>query len=141
MIQIYNKLEKIPNLLYEGYIWGADQKSPTILKGEQFKLPFDSSLYIVEGLLYSKAEQISIHIRHTGELQICEYDLKEYPKGSKRYEVDYLPHRLEKNIKKVRFQQLWIPEKDPNCEDWEVLKMKALIFFGFKPSFLSTQQK
>lgn len=129
---VYNDISKIPNLLYVGYIWGSDQQKPKVLINEAFQYPSDSSLYIVEALLFSKEDNISITIRHTGQQQISQYNLNELPQGSKRYQVNYLPHRLSDKIKKVKFQQIWIPEEDAYSQNWEVLKMKALIFTGFK---------
>ncbi len=126
----YNDLSKIPDHDYEGYIWGSEHQYPQVLKGEKFIAPLDS-LYIVEALLYCKAENISILIKHTGQTQIYQYNLSKFPKHIKQRSVSYLSHRLGDHIKRVNFQQIWIPESDPNCESWDVLKMRALIFTGF----------
>lgn len=127
---IYNDLSKIPDHNYEGYIWGSDQQYPQVLNGEKFVNPSDS-LYIVEALLYCEKENISILIRHTGQTQICEYNLNKLEEGTELRDVSYLAHRLKKDIEKVNFKQVWIPEEDPNCNNWKVLKMKALVFTGF----------
>ena len=139
MKQSYSNLHAIPDFEYIGYIWEADEQSPDVFSTPKKCDWTKYKSYIVEGWLYckEKEEELSIHIKHTGTQQIFEYHSKEFPPDSELVEVSYLPHRLKNNIERVYFQQLWIPEKDPLCEDMEdgegmeVLKMKALIFTGF----------
>ena len=137
MKKTFNDLALIPGKLYEGYIWGSDDNSPLILRDEAFDIStwLNNNPYIVEALLYSKEDNFSLHIRHTGNYQIATYDLNGLSKENLQ-DVSFLPHRLDKNnkgekINRVCFQQLWLPEDDPYCEGMPVLKMKALIFTGF----------
>lgn len=131
------RLTEIQERKYEGYVWNSDDKSPKILLGEKYKFEEDQPFpFILEALLFCKEENISVMVRHTGEYQICEFDLNHLKEGSELQEVTFLPHRLkderEINIENVCFKQLWIPEEDELCEGWPVLKMQALIFTGFK---------
>ncbi|MDO9154290.1 MAG: TIGR04423 family type III CRISPR-associated protein [Paludibacter sp.] len=127
----HNKLTDIPNYSYEGYIWMSDKNKPTVLNNGSFDFSKISiNPFIIEGLLYSKKENISIHIQHTGEYQIFEYHLNDYTPDS-FVEKEYLPHRLE-NVSKVKFKQIWLPEQDENCVGMEVLILKSIVFCGFK---------
>ena len=132
----YKTLAEIPLRNYVGYVWYSNESKPTLLPEEIEKVDFFTSLenpFIIEGLLWCESEQKSIMIRHTGKYFIYEYDLELIPN---EYLVPkaYLPHRLGDEVKNVRFKQLWLPEKDPLCEDMEVMTMKALIFTGFNSS-------
>lgn len=131
-IKKHKNLIDIPNLGFDGYIWLSNSKEPKVLKTEKYDFStFELNPFIVEGLLYNEASKTSIHIQHTGEYQIFEYDLKELSQIGQLKEVSFLPHRLT-GVDKVNFKQLWIAEPDENCEGMEVLKMKALIFCGIK---------
>ncbi len=129
------KINEIKKRKYEGYLWFSDQEKPKVLKEEEYdfsQLTENENPFIVEGMLFCKEENISIMIRHTGKYHICEFDLNKLEKKGAEFEdIEYLPHRLN-GVKKVKFKQLWLPEKDENCEKMEVLKMKALIFTGFE---------
>ena len=136
---ILGRLKAHADRKYEGYIWGSDDSEPVLLQEETF--PFEtwkkSSSFILEALLYDKTNKVSVFIRHAPgagkeDLQLHEFYLDPLPEGSLLEPVAYLPHRL-KGVEKVCFYQWWEPEKDPNCMDMEVLKMKALIFSGFTP--------
>jgi CRISPR type III-associated protein (TIGR04423 family) len=139
------KINEIKTREYQGYIWLSDQKEPNVYREAQ-EIDFSNHTenhnpFIIEALLYAKDEQISVTLKHTGKYQIHEIDLKKYL-DENLVDVPYLPHRLNeefkrnpkafKEIKKVNFKQLWLPESDENCEDMEVLKMKALVFTGFE---------
>lgn len=127
-----NNLSEINNRKYSGYIWISDAKEPKVLNNEEFDFSMIGiNPFIIEALLYCEEEKISLTISHTGKYHIHEIDLKNLPEGAELEEVEYLPHRL-KGVDKVCFKQLWIPEKDKNCGDFPVLKMKAIVFTGFK---------
>lgn len=126
------QLSDIPNKPYEGYLWFSDSRTPVILDKEEY--PFaqlSQNPFIVEGLLYCAEDQTSITIKHTGVYQIGIYKVDQSQEGVTLKPIEYLPHRLT-GINKVCFQQLWLPESDPFCEGMKVLKMKALLFTGFK---------
>ncbi len=126
----HNKLTDIPNYSYEGYIWMSDENKPKVLNNESFDFSkIKTNPFIIEGLLYSKTENISIHIQHAGNYQIFEYHLNDYAK-SNIVEKEYLPHRLE-HVSKVKFKQIWLPEPDKICEGMEVMTLKSIVFCGF----------
>ena len=133
MIKKYERLTDLPQRFFEGYIWSSNDTWPKPLHNKSFEFQESEALpFIQEALLYCRAEQVSIHILHAGagEYSISEYQLSNLPKDGVLHPVAYLPHRI-KGVKKLHFQQLWLPEKDALCADMEVLKMKALIFSGF----------
>lgn len=139
-IKSYDHPSQIPNQLYEGYIWCSDAKKPEPLgknfnHWERIKSNFSEEKpnpFIIEGLLYFKEgdTEKSIVIRHTGKYHIKEIDLKKLPSDAVLEKYQYMPHRLD-GVKKLKFQQLWLPEEDLLCGDMEVLKMKTLLFTGF----------
>lgn len=125
-------LADIPDLIYEGYMWLSDETTPRILKNA----PFDASIvtesqFIIEALLWSASENISIQIKHTDKYLIHKIELNKLPENAALVERKYLAHRVE-GVKKLIFKQLWQPEIDPLCESMEVLMMKAQIFVGFE---------
>lgn len=129
-IKKYDSIKEIPNRNYEGYVWLSNKKNPFILLDESFDFStVEANPFIIEALLFNKKENKSIHIQHTGEYQIFEYDLSKLEK-SNCVEKEYLPHRL-KDVEKVLFKQIWLPEKDGNCAEFDVLILKAIVFCGF----------
>lgn len=130
-IKKYNSIKEIPNRNYEGYVWLSNEKKPFILPDESFDFStVEANPFVVEALLYDRDENKSIHVQYTGEYQIFEYDLSKLEK-SNCVEKEYLPHRLQ-DVEKVLFKQIWLPEKDENCAEFDVLKLKAIVFCGFK---------
>ena len=126
------KINDISAQKYEGYVWLSNAEKPIILPNKEFdfsQYSEKSNPFIVKALLFNEGK--SITIRHTGKYHINEFDLKNYS-DENLIDVQYLPHRLD-GVEKVKFKQLWLPEKDENCEDMEVLKMNALVFTGFEP--------
>lgn len=124
----------IPDGNYEGYVWLSGSRNPKILRKDTFDFKNygnETNPFVIEALLYDEDRNTSILIRHTGKYHIGEYDLNALPDGAELKKVKYLSHRLG-DISKVCFKQLWIPEKDKNCQGWPVLTMKALIFTGFE---------
>ena len=131
-IKKHKCLTDIPSLDFEGYIWLSDSKEPKVLRSEKYDFSsVEQNPFIVEGLLYNESSKTSIHIQHAGEYQIFEYDLRTLSQIGQLEEVSFLPHRLA-GVEKVNFKQVWIPESDENCIGMEVLKMKLLVFCGFK---------
>jgi CRISPR type III-associated protein (TIGR04423 family) len=129
-IKQYKTLNEIPNLSFEGYIWMSDQEQPKILNKEIYDFKsIAANPFIIEALLYNEKENRSIHIQHSGEYQIYEYDLNHYS-TEQLTAKSYLPHRLE-GVKKVHFKQVWLPVTDDNGEGMEVLTLKAIVFCGF----------
>ncbi len=129
-------INDIPKSKYEGYIWYSNEKQPIVLSGKDY-FSFDENEndnpFVIEALLFDKENQVSITIRHTGTFLIKIFDLKNLPQNAILSDTkEYYPHRLGNEVSKVCFKQLWIPEKDLNCEEMEVFNMKAFIFTGFK---------
>lgn len=128
-------ITNIPKRKYDGYVWFSDQKEPVTLIQKEYSFEdTKENPFVIEALLWNTEEEISIMVRHTGKYHIQEFKLNELPAGHELVEKVYLPHRLGDKVKHVCFKQLWIPEKDPFCEEMEVMTMKALIFTGFKYS-------
>jgi CRISPR type III-associated protein (TIGR04423 family) len=130
-IKKITSLSEIPDVNYIGFYWLSDAEFPVMVTENK---KFDSTHikinpFIVEAMLWDDKSQKSIMISHTGSYQIFEYNLKEIE--GEFVEKEYFAHRLE-GVSKVCFKQLWQTEKDLNCEDMQVLKMKAQIFIGFK---------
>ncbi|OQX77914.1 MAG: type III CRISPR-associated protein [Bacteroidetes bacterium 4484_249] len=125
-------LNEINNTAFEGYVWLSDKDKPRMLKGETFnfsKYEDGNNPFIIEALLFDKATDVSYTVRHTGKYIIGKFNLNDYT-DENFVGVEYLSHRL-KDVNKVNFKQLWLPEEDENCEGMPVMKMKALIFTGF----------
>jgi len=130
-VKQYQQITEIPKMSFEGYIWMSDREQPEVLHNKTFDFStITLNPFIIEALLYNATDNISIHIQHTGQYQIYEYNLKQFP-HEQLVPKEYLPHRLGENVKKVIFKQLWIPETDDNCEGMEVLTLKAVVFCGF----------
>ncbi len=137
----HDNIKDIPSGNYEGYLWNCQEKEPEVFWGEKF-LDFKEWKdfpFVIEGFLYEEKNGIerSIFIRYTDEYTIYEFDLNEISKsGGVLEQYEYIPHRLgpPKVIKKVKFKQLWLPEKDPLCKDMPVLKLKTHLFTGFVKS-------
>jgi CRISPR type III-associated protein (TIGR04423 family) len=132
MKPIYNSLDKVPDLAYDGYVWMSDASKPIVLNGDKFDFSnIQINPFVIEALLFNKEKNISIHIQHTGHYQISEYDLTALEnEGAVLEEKAYLPHRLTE-VSKVNFQQVWMEEPDNLCENMPVLKLKAIVFCGF----------
>ncbi len=131
-IRHYSKLNEIPNLSFEGYVWMSDKKNPVMLKNEAYDFgTIGTNPFIIEALLFNKKKNISIHIQHTGCYHITQYTLSELMlDGAVSEEKNYLPHRLS-GVENVSFKQVWLPDIDELCEGMEVLTLKAIVFCGF----------
>jgi len=133
MKAIYHNLNEIPKIAFEGYIWKSDANEPKVLINEIYDFDgVSTNPFIIEALLYCKENKTAIHIQHSDNYQITEFDLDALEKeGAVLENKQYLPHRLSPNVKKLRFKQIWLEEKDELCENMPVLKMKAIVFCGF----------
>jgi len=129
-----NKLSDIPSKKYQGYVWYSDEKKPTVLHNKEFCFTDEHiNPFVVEALLYCQEDNTSLMVQHTGKYTGHQFDLNNLPEGAQLEKKEYLPHRLG-DVSQVCFKQLWIPEGDSNCEDMEVLTLKAIIFTGFETS-------
>lgn len=137
-INKYNSLSEIPEngRNYIGYYWLSDSKTPCKIDGHNYKIA-SINPFVMEAMLWDADNEISIMVKHTGKYWISAFDLKEIRKiygNDALHSKQYLPHRLSHigEIKKVKFEQLWLPESDALCEGEKVLKLKAILFTGFK---------
>lgn len=128
-------ISQIPDYKFTGYYWWSNSDKPEMLFEETLaknKILASLNPFCVEALLYSKEEEISIHIQHTGQYLVTAYDHKELDK-LETVTKEYIPHKLEQ-VKKVIFKQIW--EEEPLSVDettsFPTLKPTALIFSGFK---------
>ncbi len=128
----YNLLTEIPDLSYEGYVWLSDAANPIVLNNEKYAFDkVEINPFIIEALLYNAERNTSIHIQHTGDYQIAEYNLTAIKNTAAVLEdKEYLPHRLD-GVKNLKFKQVWTEEVDKLCEDMTVLKLRAIVFCGF----------
>jgi len=124
-------LDKIPNSdKWTGYVWYSDQKKPEILKEEALKLLTDNKKFIIEALLHDGGSK-SIHILHSHQYQITEYDLSNIGQCEIQ-EVKFIAAgHLQEKIKELLFKQVWVPKDTASCEGLKALKLLANIFVGF----------
>ena len=127
-----SSLKDVQKKKYQGYVWYSDQKEPKTLTGtSDFEFTVHEPFpFVVEALLFCNEDNTSVMVRHSGKYYITEYEFSNLPDGAILVPKSYLPHGLESKTK-VCFQQLWLPEIDLNCENMEVLILKAVIFSGF----------
>lgn len=133
----YDHPSEIPKRAYTGYLWSCQKSEPIFIDSNQL---YDFSQwknfpFIIEGLLYAKEDnqEHSIIIRYNNKYDIKAYDLKAIGKDAVFKSQAYLPNRFPKelNIQALKFQQVWLPEKDPLCCYMPVLQLKARLFTGF----------
>jgi len=123
-------IDEIPENNYHGYLWMSDKNTPLIIDGT---IPYDqlrkNNPFIVEGNLISTDRTISITIRNAGNVNIIKlFDIKKLNEVSFTENI-YVVHRLD-DYKHVCFNQYWLPEADPLCEGFEVLKPAFQVFMG-----------
>ena len=128
------KLEKMEEISstekWTGYVWYSDQKKPEILKEEALKLPTDNKTFIIEALLHDGGSK-SIHILHTHQYQITEYDLTKINQYE-THEIEFIAvGRIQDQVNKITFLQIWAPKDTANCVGLKVLNLQATIFVGF----------
>ena len=124
-------LDKIPHSdKWTGYVWYSDQKNPEILKEQALLVQTDNSKFIIEALLHDGVSK-SIHIIHTHQYQITKYDLTKKSQY-KTQEIEFIAvGRMQDQVKKIKFLQIWAPKDTANCVGLKVLNLQATIFVGF----------
>jgi CRISPR type III-associated protein (TIGR04423 family) len=127
------KVDELPNLSYDGYIWMSDEAKPRKIKSK-LEIPTGTqNPFIVEGFLKSEDEKISISLAAmNGELKIYQFNLQEINAlpVEQKTENSFLTHRYDEA--KIKFITVWLPEKDKLCEDMQVLQPKMRVFNGFE---------
>lgn len=119
-------------LLFTGYYWLSDQQKPVQLSEHIFDIQLlEYQPYVVEGRLYSKENDLSIHIHFIdGKYDIFQMNWREKPTEWETINSTYLAHDLDK-VNEIKVTEVWIPANDPNCENMEVLQPAFLGFKGF----------
>jgi CRISPR type III-associated protein (TIGR04423 family) len=119
-------------LLFTGYYWLSDQQKPIQLSEQIFDIQLlEYQPYVVEGRLYSKENDLSIHIHFIdGKYDIFQMNWREKPTEWETINSTYLAHDLDK-VNEIKVTEVWIPTNDPNCENMEVLQPAFLGFKGF----------
>jgi len=119
-------------LLFTGYYWLSDQQKPVQLSEQIFDIQLlEYQPYVVEGRLYSKENDLSIHIHFIdGKYDIFQMNWREKPTEWETINSTYLAHDLDK-VNEIKVTEVWIPANDPNCENMEVLQPTFLGFKGF----------
>jgi CRISPR type III-associated protein (TIGR04423 family) len=119
-------------LLFTGYYWLSDQQKPVQLSEQIFDIQLlEYQPYVVEGRLYSKENDLSIHIHFIdGKYDIFQMNWREKPTEWETINSTYMAHDLDK-VNEIKVTEVWIPANDPNCENMEVLQPAFLGFKGF----------
>lgn len=113
---------------FQGYIQMSDSEKIHIFEAMQ-ALPkwediHDGKNFILEACFFDgKNRSIAIRQYNDG-FQVVDIDLSSYEhKDSETF--------LTKEHKTVKIIQIWEATKEPNCQNFEVLKPKFLVFGGF----------
>lgn len=130
-IRNIEQLTELSNNTYTGYYWLSDQETPVKILNQKVAFEtYNLIPFIIEALLIDEVNNKSIHITHDGNYRIYEYDLSLISNfETTSYEV--IPFRLN-GVERLKFLKVWAPERDENCENFETLKLKAIVFNGFK---------
>ncbi len=130
-----DSLSNIPAGNYEGYMWISNEKKPIKINQidatqyEENNQP--TNPFILEAFLYDNNTKTSVSVKHiSGKYIIDLYNLNELNNDAETVDNFYIPNRLNEN--KLKFTEVWIPEKDSLCENFEVLKKQTVVFTGFE---------
>ena len=127
-------IHDIPRDKYEGYIWYSDSAQPTVFIGDEERaVEQRPDAFIIEGLLWCPAKRLSYKIfYHDGQQLVREYQISDADlegQGDGTIE-EFIAHRIP-GVSRLSFIRYWHPEKDENCENFEVLVPEKLVFVGF----------
>jgi CRISPR type III-associated protein (TIGR04423 family) len=126
------KISEIPaDILFEGYYWYSNEKSPTIISTPEpiLKNWFTELPFVIEANFYAKAEQISIQVGHwDGSYHVAKIDLTQLDRIT--YDkVSYIGHDL--NGRNFEMIEAWEPRPDDLLEGMETLFPVWTAFAGF----------
>lgn len=130
----YKQLEKLTDIVsevseYIGYLWYSDRELPEMVNGAVVFSEGIENHFIIEGHLYAIDGSRSISIKEVGgEVIIGEVKWKEIPEMVVLEKKLFLQHAANGF---VEFVQAWVPEKDVECENFEVLVPAWIAFTGF----------
>lgn len=129
---LINNISDIPEMEGEGYLWMSDENNPEIISNSKALRKESINPYIVEAMFYSPKSEKSIMIKSDGCKPII--TLTNWQTASDNgvvlEETNYIPHKI--TIGKITLIQAWEETKDPNCNDWPVLKPTWKAFKGFE---------
>jgi CRISPR type III-associated protein (TIGR04423 family) len=128
-----DKVDDLPDLSYEGYIWMSDEKNPRKIVSKSEIPGGTQNPFIVEGYLKSTDGTVSINlVSMNGALKIHQFDLKQVEAlpDDRKTNHSYITHKYDGS--KIKFITVWFPEKDEVCENMEVLQPKMRVFNGFE---------
>ena len=116
---------------YEGYIWWSNAEKPDVYRQDkELYLPSGvSNPFIAEGYIIDKKTSTSYFISmQDGIYHVFRYNLKEL----EQYESTHRHWLASFNeADRICFREFWIPEEDPFCNGFEVLKPAMNVFVGF----------
>ena len=136
-------INQIKALPYEGYLWMSDKEQPQIYNQENISLPKEGdNPFVVEGMLYNKANELSYSIRFVdGEYIVQEFKVTQADiKNPENQEKVYEPNRMDDlKGKRLRFLRYWEEVLDEdnykdeqNPDGLPVLTLTKNVFIGFK---------
>ncbi len=129
-------LSEIPELQYQGYYWISSSKGPKkfdsiekIKTYEKYGRP--TNPFILEGNFFCSTSQTSISVRHVDNRYLVnKFNLLELD-DEQKVEKQYLAQK-DLSSELILFTEIWLAQRDENCENMEVLTKKAIVFTGFR---------
>lgn len=120
---------------YEGYLWYSDQASPVIYDGDNklthLELDDESNPFVVEGQLYDREKDLSYSIRYAdGRYTVAVCTHEERTSAADCRQEYYLRKRMDGRV--LCLLELWQEEADQACANMNVLRLKRIVFNGFK---------
>jgi CRISPR type III-associated protein (TIGR04423 family) len=118
------------DILFEGYYWYSNEKSPTVITQEAIQRSWFTDLpFVIEANFYARTEQISIQVRHIdGVYHVAKIDLAQLDQ-IEHEKAPYIGHDLGG----VHFEMIeaWIHQVDALLEGMETLVPAWTAFAGF----------
>lgn len=144
------KINEIPSLKYDGYLWYSDEDRPRIIEEGKYiereskaletfwgatfcNSDLDEHPFVVEGALYSKEKNISITIRNIdGEYLAHQFDLKELDTEHYR-NIEHSWFLAKDQVRKANMLEVWELAKDEHklCAGIPSYRPVFWVFKGF----------
>lgn len=134
-IIMLERLEDIPSIPFQGYIWMSDEHTGRVYRDEHPDISqIGTNPFIVEGHLFSEEKGISVSIAHVNgvaKIAQVQWNSSVPDHDDEQYTVtEYLPNPVLE-IDKLKFATRWEDTPDPFCENMNVLKPAWTAFIGF----------
>ena len=130
-----NKVNKVEQGNYVGYIWMSNENKPEVWKEpKSYSNELDASTnpFIVEGMLWDADREVSYSIKYVdGKYIAHRWDLNTDFKGE---DYEYQKETLTAHARmggKLLFRRYWHAVEDAACLGMKVLKPYAQVFVGF----------